>query len=257
MVAPPFAAGYPSVGLNVLRPRSIAKQSAPHILHAIVPVPKHKPPQLDLGHSDNVQLRKQLHGAPTWTMHVLREPVHTSRSPHPAGPRRRDLGVEFRSFCVGLAAVAKHGGANVHMGDAPTTSLLDGVLLSWGLRPSSAVAPGLDGHDGNLTPQAAPVALWAYARPELCRPDGNPGSARSSANCRKQLSWRLFAAPRPQHPVAVRMATACTRLIVLVDREDANSSNPSDEVSLLQLQHAMADDASSINFYAEQSVFVQ
>jgi hypothetical protein len=51
------------------------------------------------------------------------------------------------------------------------------------------------------------------------------------------------------------MANACHRLIDMANRGVNKSFGALDKSMLLQLQRVLADDASSVQFHAEQSVF--
>jgi len=235
MVAPLYAAGYPS---RMRAPRRVL----PVHLHAVAP---HSSEIDDTVSQRNLGLWTLMHAAPTWV-------IRSNSWPQFRPAVLRDPPAEMREFCNGLKAVAMHGGAYVHMGHAPRQSLLDGVLSTWRW-PST---PSVD-HDQGLPP--GPVAIWHRTRVE------GTGSAAnrdfiSPAKRTKQLSWRFFATPYPRHPVAVRMADACERTVDDVQQGDEGPPPRATPISstdliILQLQRTLADDASSVEFFDEGSVF--
>jgi GR25 family glycosyltransferase involved in LPS biosynthesis len=165
----------------------------------------------------------------------------------------------FDTFCRGVAVVAEYGGAFV--ADAarltPRQPLLRGVLADWRRAPLPSPSPSI-------------VVLWEEL-PAVRHPAASLNANMVVVRRPKHLSWRFFAAPTPHHPVAVRLAKACTRLDQLLnvanDGESKHLPTPQQQqqqqldvdrshIIMQQLTRALSDDASSIQFYSESDVFM-
>jgi GR25 family glycosyltransferase involved in LPS biosynthesis len=226
-VAPPHAVGFPS-----LRPSALPglSHATPRLLHIIESVPKVPTGQKNVMARQNSELWKRLHAPPKWDVRVVRSNKirHTPQ-----------YGL-IDEACLGLIAVAKYGGAYVNSNLPPRRALSRGALSGWSTNSAPVVAISEDAgeHESRAPARGHRASDVVTTR----RPKRN------------QLSLRFFAAPLPNHPVVMRLANACARLLDLM-RDCDDACHLSTQHISLQLQQVLADDAWAVRFVPENDVF--
>jgi len=135
-------------------------------------------------------------------------------------------------FCAGVAAVEKHGGVYMDLGR-------------------------VDRHPQQLLSRGAFAVLtsrWTlltHAKQE----QQVVAAAWTQASGSKRLSERFLAAPFPKHPVVRRLLVACRHLTTNLRSAIVESAAELEWMHMKQLQKAIADDAWSIWFFDERSIF--
>lgn len=228
LVAPPFAAGFPTLGGVNLSP---VRHVTPLLLHMILPAVG------DAGsrHAvawDNIERWKRLHAPPTWAVNVLVSQGITTSA-------------YVEDACAGLAAVVKHGGVYVDSQSPPRQALLSGALRDWSMDSCA--------HNRRCH-QPAPVVAMRQAR-NVDEDEATSDHRRPLGTRHKQLSLRFFAAPTPNSPVAKRLSSACENALAMIQDCGGDECKGSTKWISLQLQQVLADDAWSVAFVREDDVF--